>query len=122
MYSRKLYATGSATGNAVASITIPSRSKLVAVCWAVALDMSADNSLAFLELSKASATEIAVNGAQQCISEVRAANNLVTSGMALGCINLYQPTDVDLDQGQILYLHTSITTTTYYANLLLWLK
>lgn len=123
MYSRKIYATGSSTANAVASITIPSRSKLVLVQWAVKFDSVTDNATAVLELSKSSATEVAVNGAQQCISELCYASNFVTSGLVNGGLNLCHPVDVQFDQGQILYLHAGLVagTLTYTGGAVLWL-
>jgi len=122
MYVRKMYATGSAAANAVASLTIPSRSRLVGIWWSVQFDWAADNSRCVLELSRASATEVAVNGSQQCISEVCFFGSFTTSGEAASMVNQYHPCDVNLDQGQIVYLHCgSLATTTYTGGALLWL-
>jgi hypothetical protein len=74
-----------------------------------------DNGTLALELSKASATEIAVNGAQQCLAEVRATSNFVTSGLAHTGINLVTPVDTKFNQGQILYLHAVIGGTLTYT-------
>lgn len=83
------------------------------------MDMVADNSNCALEVSRASATELAVNGAQQCIAVVGQYGNLVTSGVFPGGINVFLPVDVPVDQGQIVYLHALITTCTYYAEIIL---
>lgn len=117
----KLYATGAATANAVAQITIPQRARLIGVTAAIGVDQVADNSNLALELSRASATELAVNGAQQCICAWRSFGNLATNGSPGVQINGFYPVDIPLDQGQIVYLHAVVTTTTYYAELLLWL-
>lgn len=123
MRSIKIYATGSAVANAVASVTIPSRSTLVGVQAAIGLDQVADNSNIALELSRASATEVGVNGAQQSIAVFRSFGNLATNGTPGIQINTFFPVNVELDQGQILYLHSAVcTTTTYYAELILWIK
>lgn len=121
MRTIKLYGTGSATANAVAQVTIPSRSRLVGVQACIRLDQVADNSSVVLELSKASATEVAVNGSQQCVAMWGNYANLVTSGIGMGGINVFYPVDVSLDQGQILYLHAAVTTSTFYAEIVLHL-
>jgi hypothetical protein len=123
MRSIKLYGTGSGVANAVAQVTIPSRATLVGIQAAIGLDQVADNSNVALEISKASATEVAVNGAQQCIAVFRSFGNLATNGTPGIQINGFFPVNVELDQGQILYLHSAVcTTTTYYAEFVLWLK
>lgn len=116
MYSRKLYATGSATANGVATLTIPSASRLVAIDWAVNFDSITDNGICTLELSVASATEIAINASQQCIAELRYQSNFVTSGLLNGAVNKWTPMPgVPFAQGQFLYLHAVISGTIVYT-------
>ncbi len=116
MRTLKVYATGSATGNNVASITIPSAGRLRGVQVAVSADSITDNAQADLEISRASATEINVNGAQQCVCQVSLRNNLLTSGMTTTGVNTFLPVDVPVVQGQIIYLHAVIVgTVTYFA-------
>lgn len=123
MYSRKIYATGSATANAVGQITIPSRSRIVGVIWSIKFDAITDNASAVIELSKASALEIAVNAAQQCVSECCFYANFVTSGLMNGVANFYHPCDATFDQGQILYMHSLVTgTITFTGGAILWLS
>lgn len=115
VYSRKLYATGSATANGVAIITVATAARLLGVQWAVDLDSITDGAGVVLELSATSATEIAVNEAQQCLSEVRWFGNFVTSGLAQTGINLWVPLPmVPCTQGQKLYLHAVISGTVVY--------
>lgn len=122
MYSRKIYATGNSTASNVANITIPSRGRIVGVQWDMSIDTVADSTIFAAEISQASASEIAVNAAQQCVSEVRAIQNLTTSGAAFGMINFFTPVDVPVQQGQILYMHILITgTATYYGGAIIWL-
>lgn len=123
MITRKVYATGSATGNNVAQVIVPSRSRLVMVQWAVKFDSITDNASCVLELSLAAATEVAVNQAQQCISEIAYFSDFVTSGLVNGAVNLVVPTDVILTQGQIIYLHAGLIagTLTYTGGANLWL-
>lgn len=116
----KLYATGSATANAVAQVVIPSGGRIrgVQVCFSV--DSITDNAQATVEVSRASATEINVNGSQQCVCQVDSRNNLLTSGMTAASQNVFFPVDVPVTQGQIIYLHAVIVgTITYFATFLL---
>jgi len=123
MYNRKLYGTAAATANGVASIIIPRRSRLVGIQWGCRFDNITDNASCVLELSLASATEIAVNNAQQCISECHFWSNFVTSGATNAGTNLFVPVDTSLEQGQNVYLHAVVSgTLTFYANAILWLK
>lgn len=123
MYTRKLYFTGSVTGNGLTTQIIPSRSRLVGIQWGIWFDCITDNASFVLEISKASATEIAVAGAQQAISEIAFRQNFVTSGLAPGMVNLWVPCDVVLDQGQILYLHGVVVgTITATGGAILWLN
>ena len=119
--TRKLYATGSATANAVANVTIPSRTTLRQIQWAVRFNSITDGAQVNLELSLASAREIAVNEAQQSVSEIVYEQNFVTSGMNMGNVNLVVPCSVPLSQGQLLYLHALVGGTVVYdATLILW--
>jgi len=119
----KIYATGSATGNNVANVTIPSSCTLKGIQYAIDFDAVADNGNFALEISLASATEIAVNAAQQCVAEWRGYNNLVTSGMTLASLVGFFPLSEGLKQGQILYLHAVIgATLTYRFTGVLWLS
>jgi len=120
MKTLKLYATGSATGNAVAQVTIPSSGRIRGIQVAVSADSITDNAQASIEVSRASATEIAVNGSQQCVCQVEARNNFVTSGLSPIGINTFYPVDVQVAQGQIIYLHAVIVgTITYFATFLI---
>jgi hypothetical protein len=123
MYSRKLYsAAQGATANGIATLTVPTRGKVVAIEWSVSVNSITDNSEVVLELSKASATEINVNGAQQSISEFRTFVNFVTSGLALAPLGAWHPLDVPVEQGQLLYLHTVIAgTLSVSGGCILWL-
>lgn len=122
MFSRKLYATASATGNAAATITVPSACRLIGIQWAVNFDSITDNGVCTLEVSAASATEIATNEAQQCIGELRYQSNFVTSGLVNGAVNLVVPVPgVPWAQGQKIYLHAVISgTITYTGGAVLW--
>lgn len=123
MRSIKLYGTGLATGNAVAQVTIPSKGRIVGVQFAASIDSVTDGASLNIEVSRASAREIAVNGAQQCVAEINVYGNFVTSGLAQGGVNQFFPVDVDVDQGQIIYLHAVVAgTLNYFATVILWIK
>lgn len=115
MNTLKLYGTGSATANAVASVQIPSRGRIRGVQLALMADCITDNGAVQIEVSRASAREIAVNGAQQCVIEAAVYQNFVTSGLAAIGINQFFPVSVDVVQGQLIYLHAVVTGTLTYT-------
>ena len=116
----KLYATGSATGNNIANVIIPSSSTIRGVQVCLCADSITDNAQIDLEVSRASATEIAVNGAQQCIVQVNLRQNLLTSGLTPLGYATFLPVAVPVTQGQIIYLHAvAVGTITYYATFIL---
>jgi len=114
MRTLKLYATGSATGNAIAQLTIPSASTIRQIQYSITFDSITDNAAGQFELSRSSATEIAVNGAQQSLCEVGVTGNFVTSGLAQPVIVGFIPCSFPFAQGQILYFHAVITGTVTY--------
>jgi len=120
MRAIKLYATGSATGNAVASITNPTRGTLVGVQAAIKFDSITDGASVNLELSKAAASRIAINGNQDSIAEFAWFGNFVTSGLSQGGVNLFVPVSFAIEQGAFIYLHASVSgTVTYDATFIL---
>jgi len=122
VYARKLYGTASATANNVANVTIPTAGRIVGVQFAVRYNSITDGGQVDLEISLASAREIAVNGAQQCVAQVAFESNFVTSGLAQNGVNLFVPTDLRVTQGQIVYLHCVVGGTIVFdATAMLWL-
>jgi hypothetical protein len=117
----QIYGTGSATANAVAQVTIPTQSRIRAVQVSLMFDMVADNSVFRVELSKASAGQIGTNGALDPFLLLGTYLSLVTSGMQANAINQTFGVDVPCRQGEIVYLHASGATTTFYFNGILWL-
>jgi hypothetical protein len=79
------------------------------------MDGIVDSSSIDIEISRASAREIAVNGAQQTIAEAVGFHNFVTSGLTFSGINFFAPVDVGVDQGQIIYLHAVVAGTASYV-------
>ena len=123
MISRKLYGTASATANNVQSITIPGAGTIVGVQWCVRVNSITDDAGVDLEVSLSSAREIAVNAAQQCISQVTFYNNFVTSGLSNSGNNLFVPVAVRVTQGQLIYLHAVVTGTAVFdATALIWIQ
>lgn len=110
-----------ATANAIAQVVIPSRSKLKQVEWAVHDENTGTDGMVMLQLSKASATEIGVNGAQQVISNLHLEKDFVTSGLCQGAVNFIHAVDVELDQGQIVYVHADVIGLTVTGHILLHL-
>jgi len=120
MSTLKIYATGAATANAAAQVTIPSRSRIKGVQFSIMANSVTDDAAVQIEISRASAREVAVNGAQQAVAEASIYGNFVTSGLAQGGVNVFFPCDVSVIQGQIIYLHAVVTgTVTFYATAIL---
>lgn len=119
MRTLKLYATGAATANGAASVVIPSSSTIRGVQVSCRFDSIVDNSACDLEVSRASASEIAVNGAQQSIVQVGYNSNFVTSGLSAPNINVFFPVNVSVVQGQIIYLHALVATVTYVGTFII---
>jgi len=121
MRTYQLYATGSATGNAIASINIPSSTKVKAIQICFEITSITATSYVALEFSKIPVSQIAVNGAQDPFLEVRLGSNFVTSGLSTSGLNQTFPVDVDCRQGETIYVHALVTgTATYRVNAILW--
>lgn len=119
MRTLQLYGTAAATANAVAQVTIPSSATIKAVQFAVAVDQVADNSHLALELSKVPTSQIAVNGAQDPFWEFRSFANAAPPTGQMGQTGMTR-VNVSCRQGEIIYLHCYVVTTTFYANFILW--
>lgn len=121
MRTLQLYATGSATGNAIAQVTIPSATRIKQIQIAFDVDSITDNAVVALEFSKVPTSQIATNGAQDPQLEIRIRSNFVTSGLTNYGLNQVFPVDIECRQGEILYVHAAVTgTATYIVNAILW--
>lgn len=116
----KLYATGAATASAVASVTIPSASKIRQIQYTMSIDAETDADAATVELSKIPTSQIGTNGSQDPFFVLRANNNLVTSGMVLASYTGFVPLSVDCRQGEVIYLHAAVNSATYYFEAILF--
>jgi len=114
MRTLKLYGTGSATANAVQSVIIPTAGTIRGVQYAVRINSITDGAQVNLEVSRSSAREIAVNGSQQSVCEIAVEGNFVTSGLAQTGLNGFLPQNVNVVQGQLIYLHALIAGTVVY--------
>lgn len=120
MRTLQLYATGSATGTSVAQVTIPSASKILGIQMMFQVDSITDNGQVRIELSKVPSNQIAVNGALDPFFETGSFSNFVTSGLAASGQTGFFPISIDCRQGEIIYLHATVSgTATYYANFIL---
>lgn len=120
MRTIQLYATGSATATSVASVTIPTAGRVSGIQIALGIDSVTDNAMVRLELSKVPSNQIATNGALDPFLEINLAGNFATSGLAQTGVNQFFPVDVPVRQGEIVYVHATVTgTVTYYVNAIL---
>jgi hypothetical protein len=111
----QLYATGSATATSVANVVFPSTAKIRAVHLNFAVDSITDNAQVRLEFSKVPTNQIATNGALDPFLELGIFQNFLTSGMSVpGTPIMFIPLDVDVRQGEIVYLHATVSGTAVY--------
>lgn len=121
MRTLQLYGTAAATASAVAQVTIPSAGRLRGIQFAITCDATADNSRVDLELSKVPSSQIATNGAQDPFFHTTwFKDGGDAAGTTTGNLNAFFPVDVPVRQGEIIYLHALVTTTTFYAHFILF--
>lgn len=112
----QLYGTGAATASAVANVTIPSAGKLRGAQISLIIDSTTDNGWVAIEYSKIPTSQINTNGSQEPFLRVAKWFNVGAAGSDSNGVNEWIPLDVDVRQGEIIYLHVAVTTATYYAN------
>lgn len=112
----QLYGTGAATASAVANITIPSAGKLRGVLMRLTGDSTTDNASVLVEYSKIPTSQIQVNGSQEPICGLGLFLNVGAAGSFVLAQTLFMPLDVDVRQGEIIYLHALVANVTYTAN------
>jgi len=115
MFTRKMYVTGSASGNGIVTLLVPTAATIVAILWAARFNSITDGAQVNLELSLASASEIGLNGAQQCVSEIAWESNFVTSGLSQNAVNMFVPVRQSMRQGQLLYMHALVAGTVVHT-------
>lgn len=121
MRTIQLYATGSATANAVAQIVIPSATTLKLCQVALMVDSVTDNASVRIDISKVPTTQVASNGAQDSFLQTVVLGNFVTSGLSQWGLNKTFPLSVQCRQGEIIYLHATVAgTIVYYWNGIFW--
>jgi len=79
-------------------------------------DSSADNARAVVEYSKIPTSQIGVNGSQEPFFIAQVVVNLAANGEDFHGVNVWWPLDIDVRQGEIIYLHAAVNNGTYYAN------
>lgn len=96
---------------------MPTAGKVRGVHLNFAVDCATDNGQVRLEFSKVPTNQIAVNGALDPFLEIGTFQNFVTSGMSTpGAAATFLPLDVDVRQGEIIYVHATVSgTATYYV-------
>lgn len=119
----QLYATGAATTNSAASVTIPNRSRIraIQVCATYAASVAADDGVWF-DVSPTPVISQGVNGSQTPILQVALFCALTTSGIWQATINKTFPIDFEAEQGQLIYLNAlqGVGSATWYFNGILW--
>lgn len=112
----QLYGTGAATASAVANVTIPAAGKLRGCAFSGAFDSTTDNARAIVEYSKIPTSQIAVNGSQEPFFIAQLFSNVGAAGFDISSMQFWIPLDIDVRQGEIIYLHAAVNNGTYYAN------
>lgn len=114
MRTLQLYGAGSATATSVATVTIPASTTIKGVKVCLLIDSVTDNADVSLELSKVPTNQVGVNGAQDPFLQVGASGNFATSGLAQVETGRFIPLSVPCRQGEIIYLHATVTGTLAY--------
>jgi len=119
MIACKMYASGTSSADAVATLNVPVNGKLVLVNGCVRIAGSTTPGCLF-QLSQQSTSQFASNDVRGIIAEI--GNTSDTTN--LNDVNAVTPTPgIPVEAGQKLYLHRLITgtVTTCLANLNLWI-
>lgn len=112
MQTLQLSAKGtSQSANAIAQVVVPNKTSIKAIEWTVAVSVANGSGADSFQLSRASASEIGVNGAQQVISNVAIGNG--SNGSPIP-VTIFHPVSIPVTQGQILYLHTENNSSNSY--------
>lgn len=114
MRNIQLYGAGSATATSVATVTIPTATRIKGVKVCLLIDSVTDNADVSLELSRVPTNQIGTNGAQDAFLQVGASGNFATSGLAQTLTGTFIPLDVSCRAGEIIYLHATVTGTIAY--------
>lgn len=109
-----LYAAGSATANAAASVQILQNTRIKSVRWAVNINSITDDGVFYGELSLLNASQQTQNESMGIVSVVRGQTNFLTSGIFWGGIKCQDFVDCPLQLQQILYFNTVISGTLTY--------
>lgn len=120
MRSIQLYATGAATATSAAQVTIPTAATIRGAQICAIVDGSTDNATCRWELSKVPTNQIGVNGAVDPFLELGIFANTGAAGFDTNGINQFFPLDVGCRQGEIIYLHVTLTNFTYYFTAILY--
>ena len=121
MRSIQLYATGSASGNNLANVTIPTAGQIRRVNSALRVDSITDNAGLDFELSLASAAQTTVNGALNPFLAISWGGNFVTSGLAHWASNDSFPVMVPIRAGDQIYMNLLVSgTVTYIVRFIIW--
>ena len=120
MRTLQLYATGTATATAAAQVVMPTAGRIRGVQINLLIDSITDGALVRCEFSKVPTNQVGTNGALDPFLEVGMAGNFVTSGLAQAGICQFFPVDVQVRQGEIVYVHVTVAgTVTFYVNAIL---
>lgn len=121
MRSIQIYATGAATANDVAHVTIPTAGRIKGAQVSLVIDGTADNTRSDIEVSKVPVSQINTNSAQDAFLHVSNYVNNSANGTTIGGVNVFFPLDVEVRAGEIIYMHAYCNAATgYVANVILF--
>lgn len=118
-----LYATGSASGDAITSMQFMFATTLLGVSWATRVNSITDGAQCDLELSTLPTSRITTDEDQNIIDVLRIEGNFVTSGLSQTAFKHYAPVNVSLRPQDYVYLHAVIAgTVVHTTSITLWVK
>lgn len=114
MRTYKLFATGSAGGSNLASVTIAKTGRIKGIRWSGTLNSVLDNDEATMEVSFTPSSFIGSNDTQGPISEFAMINN-GTAGGSLAA-NKVEQVDIPVALGEKLYFNAALVGTPVFKN------
>lgn len=111
MRTYKLYFTQSATTNNVASIQFARSGVVSHLRWSAFFVAKTDGAAATAELSMQAVQQIGVNNTIGVIDEIRGNSNFVTSGLAMGQINVERSLAFPVNAGESFYINMLVSGT-----------
>lgn len=106
-----LFATITATADAIVNLIIPKNGRIKSLRWSGSFDGPADNARCNMELSMRATSQFATNDISNVVGGLDLLQNILTSGGGVSPIKYQEYVDFPVAAGERLYLHASVSGT-----------